>query len=398
MFGYSIVGRRSAAFVLAAAFQAFWGWRALTNGEWLLDDSITYLEIARNLPNEYARFPGVADVQRPPGYPFFLFVLYFLLGTGATGTIIAQKISVFVTALGIYKTATLFSPRNYARKSALLYLFLPYPALFSSLLLTETLFVALLVWAAYGALKSRYVVSGLLLAVGTWVKPLAMVAAAFLFAAAAVQELRRGKFSMNTIFIVFLPAAAVWVWQCRNAVVAQTPSFSTSGNTAKLYGIGAAIDALADKADWSEESLIYYGEKRRGETRFVAGFPAQETAVFHAPFPWGTMFERPEETLKFYALSLWGMARGTGWATAEKISHSRVAAVVVAVWGAIVIFALWMAAFWPQRRFESATMLVVAVGLVLAHASAWADGRYRMPSDVFILIAATPTLWNRKRF
>lgn len=365
-----------------------------------MDDSITYLEIARNLPGEYARFPGVPDVQRPPGYPLFLFLFYFLMGGGPLGTLVVQKILVFLTALGIYKTAALYAPRRHARNSALLYLFLPYPALFSSLFLTETMFVALLVWGAYGAMTGRYFAAGLMLAAGVWVKPLALAAAAVFFVAAAISRLRRGKVPVTALWLAVLPAAAAGVWTFRNAKNAETPTFSTSGNTAKLYGVAAAIDALSEGADWSEASLVYYGEKRRGETRFVGRFPAQETAVFDAPFPWRTMLQNPVATIKFYGLAFWGMAKGTGFATAEKISHSRTTAFAVALWGAFAIFALWAAALWPfaNRRFEVWTLLVAGATLVFAHASAWADGRYRMPADAFILLAATPTLWSRKRF
>jgi hypothetical protein len=330
----------------------------------------------------------------------FLFLFYFLMGGGPLGTLFVQKILVFLTALGIYKTAALFSPRRHARNSALLYLFLPYPALFSSLLLTETLFVALLVWGAYGALSGRYFAAGLMMAAGVWVKPLTLAATAVLFAAAATNRLRRGKIPAAALFLAVLPAAGAGIWTFRNVVAAETPAFSTSGNTAKLYGVAAAIDALSEGADWSEASLVYYGEKRRGETRFVGPYPAQETAVFDAPFPWRTLLQNPVATIKFYGLAFWGMAKGTGFATAEKISHSRTTAFVVALWGAFVIFALWAAALWPfaNRRFEAWTLLVVGSTLVFAHASAWADGRYRMPAAAFILLSATPTLWSRKRF
>ncbi|MCS7084687.1 MAG: glycosyltransferase family 39 protein [Bacteroidia bacterium] len=397
MFGFLIARPLSLwAWLSAAAFQAFWAWRAPERGEHLLDDSITYLEIARHLPLSYSRFDGVADLQRPPAYPALLFVFYFLTGGGAFAVIVVQKLLVFATALGVYRTVSLFCTRRHARRSALLYLFLPYPALFSSLLLTETLFVAAAVWAMNWALRGQCWKTGMALAVCVLLKTLA---AALVFCAAAALagrsfRLRRGP--ADALIAAALPAAAFAAWTTFNHVRAGTAKFSLSSDVAKLYGVAAALDALAEGEKWDDETLVYYGEKRRGETHFVGDYPAQETAVFDAPFPWREMAARPLSAARFYLLALRGMFSGVGFATAEKISGSRLCALTIAVWGGFAIFAIWGAALSACRNpgFERTILAFVALALTLAHACAWADGRYRMPADVFMLMAAGSALWN----
>jgi 4-amino-4-deoxy-L-arabinose transferase-like glycosyltransferase len=365
-----------------------------------MDDSITYLSLAHGLPFEYARFPAIPDVQRPPGYPVFLYLFYFLTGGGAAGVIVAQKMLVFLTAWGLYKICALFSTRADARASALLYLFMPYPALMSCLLLTETAFVAAAVWGTYAVMRGRMWTVGVVFAAGMLTKPWMVVVMGIGVGYLGVRGIRERRFPKKAWALFLIPALGWWGWRERNARVADVPTFSMGGRTANLYGIAAGLDAAAAGHVWNDTVLIFHGEKRRGPTRYVGDFPAQETAVFAAPFPWREMTQRPGATVVFYFRALKAMFTGVGYGTAKFISRSRYVATAIAFWGGIVIFVVWTAGFLPRRHWgwERTALWFIAWTLVCTHATAWSDGRYRMPADVFILAAATPHLWNLKRF
>jgi hypothetical protein len=160
------------------------------------------------------------------------------------------------------------------------------------------------------------------------------------------------------------------------------------------------LDAVAAGHVWNDTVLIFHAEKRRGPTRYVGNFPAQETAVFEAPFPWREMTERPGSTVVFYFRALKGMFTGVGYGTAKFISRSRYVATAIAFWGGIVIFVVWTAGVLPRRHWgwERTALWFIAWTLVCTHATAWSDGRYRMPADAFMLAVAAPYLWNPKRF
>jgi hypothetical protein len=102
----------------------------------------------------------------------------------------------------------------------------------------------------------------------------------------------------------------------------------------------------------------------------------------------------PVQAIQFHMLSLWQMAKGTGYGAARLASGNHKGfAWVLAGLQAIGQCLLWasvlgVAWYWRSVPWVVKGLVAIALLLLLAHAAAWADGRYRLPADALLVVPA----------
>jgi 4-amino-4-deoxy-L-arabinose transferase-like glycosyltransferase len=165
----------SSAFVLRMAVIFFYPFNL-----WI--DYLVYDQLAWDLAQTGCYcIDGIPTAYRPPGYPFFLSVLYSVFGhQPVTGAIANVFIGVVIIIIGYYISARVWSEKV-GRWTAFLFTIFPSQILFVNLLASEPLFTALFLMAILifipknisGDLKWYYLlVGGIILGLATLVRPI----------------------------------------------------------------------------------------------------------------------------------------------------------------------------------------------------------------------------------
>lgn len=139
-----------ALLAIALLLRLGWGWRQSNDPAGLnaLPDQVEYLTLANNLLHERElkfvdpRFDSVVVAYRMPGYPLFLAAC----GASIPVARLAQSLLDTATVLAAYLLARRWLTPRPALLSAALVAFNPFLVYFSALLLSETLYTALLAW------------------------------------------------------------------------------------------------------------------------------------------------------------------------------------------------------------------------------------------------------------
>jgi 4-amino-4-deoxy-L-arabinose transferase-like glycosyltransferase len=390
---------------------------ALYHGAVYQDDSPSYLNLAHNVltHGSYSQFlgrPEIPDLQRTPGYPAFL-----LLFAGNTWLIVlVQHLLVLVNAWIVYLIAKQFAKQQHAELAGVAYLLMPYPALFASLILTETFFITLvllwaLAWFRVGQHSSAYTwwVLGMLAGVaGIYVKAILLPAA--LLAPLVVAGFKRKSYVLAFVSLI-LTVGCLYPWVARNHAITSKYTLSTLGETALVYGRMGGVVALTEGADFSDATLFRLTDsvlaKRLQTTDFKRytspDLHVQETEYFTNEVgreAWVYLAEHPLQALQLQALALWQMLSGVGYRTALFETHSEVLSYTLAAWQFLLnllLYACVLAAIWfGWRKPAMWALLLLTASFLLAHSAAWADGRYRIICDPFwLILGAWAFIWHK---
>lgn len=293
----------------------------------LLPDQRGYLELARNLLDgaglncmDEARFGDqVLYAARTPGYPAFV----ALCGGSVRIVRIAQALLDTSTALAVYLLACRLLLRQPAPLlAATLVAFNPFLVYFSALLLTETLYTAMLAWGMVLLLHRRmWALGAVLLALGILVRPSGLGLPVVLSACAVVAReplrpagsLQRpgtlwSRAALAGIIAAILTIAALFPWAWRNDRVLGRWLWSTSNDGITAYdgfhpGATGASDQsfvahMPEVKNMSElERSDYFAAEAR---RFVRENPAEAARLTlvkvmrtWSPVPLSEEFGRP---------------------------------------------------------------------------------------------------------
>jgi 4-amino-4-deoxy-L-arabinose transferase-like glycosyltransferase len=231
-------------------------------------DSHSYIEAARGLTATGTfSIGGVPEVERTPGYPLLL-LPGVVVGSVDAVTIALQIVLGCLTVYLVYRIALLlFRSERAAVFGALLYALEPLSILYSSKLLTETLFTAvttlflflLLKYLAGGSLL-YLPASGAALAASVYVRPvmyyfpLVMTALLLVWVLVKRRAVWRGLGAVLAFLAVTM--ALVGVWQVRNSLAADYPGFSAIADVNWYFYQGASV--LAE-----EQGLEYTAMQER---------------------------------------------------------------------------------------------------------------------------------------
>ncbi|MDQ7782626.1 MAG: glycosyltransferase family 39 protein [Desulfomonilaceae bacterium] len=205
-------------------------------------DTIDYLNLAQSIltSSTFSNTEGNPEVFRTPGYPALL-GLGLLVGHVEIATVIIQVVLSTLTVLLVFQMAfTVTGCREAALISALLYSFEPLSFTYASLLMSETLFTALMALFMYcflRFLKSRsagdLLFAAVALTASAYVRPIGyfliwiLALGLFIWVTAKVRPALYGLAIIALYLVISMPA--IGAWNLRNYVQTGFGGFSTSG-------------------------------------------------------------------------------------------------------------------------------------------------------------------------
>ncbi len=394
---------------------------AIVHRSYLTDDSIQYLTIAENMADAgvysqgYAA-PLVADHQRTPGYPVFL----YLMGRNQFWILLVQHALVLLSGWLLYRILLLHYGPKWAFYGSMLYLLQPYPAIFASYILSETLFIFLLLgwfyfylrfWRGDGWIALCIAMLSLCLAV--LVRPVAypLLIVACVIALLQAVKLRRQMIPQLAL-IVAVPLLLLGPWLLRNHRDTGQFSMSTMGAMSMLHGRLGGLEASRQGLGTDEQHLYMLGDsiaalevglgnlrtypanKQTHETEQIASGLSKVTLSFFWSHPW--------DAFLFQVRCFLQMFKGVGYGWARDLTHSSVAAFcfaglqlglnILSYLGLVI--AVWRRKQWRiQERLAFWTTCI----LLVVSATAWADGRYRVVVDPMLVLLMVFVVWNYER-
>jgi 4-amino-4-deoxy-L-arabinose transferase-like glycosyltransferase len=242
--------------LLLVAFGLRLGWGISQTGEPdnRLPDQAEYLQLGRNLLGGELkffdeRFGQNVYAYRTPGYPLFIAVC----GGNVRAIRIAQALLDTSTVLAIYLLARRFLQSQASLIAAAIAAVNPFLIYFSALILSETLFTAMLAWGTYLLVRQRPPMAGLLLlALSTLVRPSALGLVPILAIGAAWPRgwlivIRDAIIALVLVFAFLFPWAyrnahhpqlRTWIWTTTNGGITSYDGFNdfaTGGSNQKPF-------------------------------------------------------------------------------------------------------------------------------------------------------------------
>jgi hypothetical protein len=246
--------------LLALALRLGWGLSRPADPAGLaaLPDQMEYLALGRSILDGNGlvmtdpRFQTPVYAFRTPGYPAFVAAC---LGN-VTVVRVAQAIVDTGTVLGVFLITRRLvrgsgvDPPLAPLAAAEFVAVCPWMVYFSGMLLTETLFTAMLVWSVYLLISggtARFLVGTLVLALAVLVRPGAMGLPLLLPGLAAMMGTRLPRTPVM-LSAVLLTGAVLLPWGYRNQVVLNEWVFtSTNGGITAYDGFNPAADGSSDQ-------------------------------------------------------------------------------------------------------------------------------------------------------
>ena len=335
---------RAALLLAALALRLGWAVSRPTDEATLeqLPDQREYLEVARSLLNG----DGLSFVDprfdndrvyayRTPGYPLLLAAT----GANIRAARIAQSFIDTSTVLAAYLLARRWLPPRACLFASLLVAFDPFLVYFSALLLSETLFTALLAWGMVLITSRRtlpWLLGGVLLALSILVRPGAIALPILLGVLAELasrdrEQPRRwplpaGATMVALTIAILLPWAwrnhrvlGQWVWTSTNAGITSYDGFNPDATGASNQSFVAAMPHLRRMSE-TDRSEYFASEAHtfiRQEPAKSMQLAVTKIARTWSPMPLSSEFNRPLYlaisllfTAPFFLLSLLGLFAG----------------------------------------------------------------------------------------
>ena len=244
--------------ILAAILRIGWGFSRPADDAALaaLPDQLEYLKLGRSLlagdglVMTDPRFGTAVYAFRAPGYPAFV----ALFGGNTTFVRLAQALLDTSTVFASFLLARRYVPQ-YAWVAAALTAVCPFLIYFSALILTETLFTALLVWGVVAlttpqaAPKTRYFLLGVVvLCLSVLVRPGALALPVLLAGLAAMTAPRLPKLPVLATALA-VAALTLLPWAYRNHTVLNEWVFTTTNVGITAYdGFNPAADGSSNQS------------------------------------------------------------------------------------------------------------------------------------------------------
>ena len=206
-----------------------------------LPDSFEYLKTSEMLTSKGAfAVPDTSgslryELNRAPGYPFFLAILHGFMGIPLNGIILIQVFLTILAAFITYKTAIRIDPKL-GLLSAGIVLCSLIISIFSLMILTEALFLFLMtlfmfefvLYLKSGRIESL-VMSSLMLVMATYVRPgsyfLGLVMVFFIVYANVPNNIK--KTILHAVVFLVVVYGLLGIWQVRNYMIFGNATFSS---------------------------------------------------------------------------------------------------------------------------------------------------------------------------
>jgi len=295
--------------LLGVALRLGWAARQATDAASLdaLPDQTEYLQIGRNLAAGRGlqftdpRFNQQVWAYRTPGYPVFVAAC----GADITVIRIVQALLDASTAWAIYLVARTWLTPGWSLAAAALCAVDPLLIYFSSLILSETLYIAMLAWGLVLLLRGsgRAVAGAALLALAVLVRPSGMLLPVLLpLAAVPRHRLLMAMAGAGFTVMALLPWAmrnharlGSWIWTSTNAGITRYDGFNpaASGGSDQSF-----VRSMPELAGMGEVERSDYLNRLAGQ--YIQDHPAQVVKLtalkigrMWSPVPLSSQFSRP---------------------------------------------------------------------------------------------------------
>lgn len=243
--------------------------------ELMFPDSGTYLDPAVSL-HESGSFLNkyqTPEITRTPGYPLFLATLMTVFGTELRALLIAQTVIVSLSVVILYGLARHILPPVMAFTGALLAAFSPWGAVRAGFLLTDGVFLLLLVSLfalMYGVIRSARSTVAVILGgslVGLLTSTVVLVRPIFpliLFVAVVLVLFypdRRSRAWLLVAMMVLSALIPLHLWKMRNLQEAQFHGFSDVSGKAAWQWLASSVKAQVPGASGDRWAMLRAAEQ-----------------------------------------------------------------------------------------------------------------------------------------
>ncbi len=240
-----------------------------------LPDQREYLSIAQNLLHDHSlsffdpRFKQTVYAYRLPGYPLFL--------AACDGSIrvarLAQSVIDVSTVLAVFLIARqLCQSVTAGLIAAALMAINPFYVFFAGLILSETLFAALMVWGVWFLVSRRFFLAVLLLAASCYVRPIGLLLVPALAAVSAVNSPRSKPYLLwdacrRAAVATLFTLACLFPWALRNHHLLGSWIWTTTNGGITLYdGFHPGATGNSDQRFITDQpQLLSINEVQRSE-------------------------------------------------------------------------------------------------------------------------------------
>lgn len=359
-----------------------------------LPDQAEYLELGDNLLRQRAlhfydeRFRQDLWAYRTPGYPIFVAAM------GAVVRVVraAQAFVDASTVLAAFLLARRWLRLELAVVAAALVAFNPFLVYFTGLILSETLYTAMLAWGAVLLVyRPGYLWGGIILALSVLVRPAAVGLTIVLGIAAAFAQRVRGDLSPPRWFkppvgtgMLLLTLLALSPWAIRNKVrLGEWVWLTTNGGITRYDGFNPSATGASDQSFLrlaSMQMFVQAGEVERDRAfADFAGDYARET--------W------EKDKARLMKLTLSKIART--WSPVPlSDDFGRPLYRVAAATYAIPLYLLAVVGLFSRAipRSGKAFLLTPAIYFTMVHALTVGSLRYRVPVEPLLAVPAAAGL------
>lgn len=348
-----------------------------------LPDQREYLELGRNLLNGRGlvmrdnRLDVDVYAFRAPGYPMFV----ALCGGNVRAIRIAQALLDTSTVIAVYLLARRFLPSASCVVATCFVAFNPYLIYFSGLILSETLFIALLAWGMYVLTTRTWWIGALILALSVLVRPGAMV----LPIALSMINVSWRQTLIRPVVTGALVVMALFPWAYRNHGVIDRWVWTTTNNGVTMYdGFNPAATGASD------QRFLF------GMTQHLRQIPNEaDRSDYLAAEARRFARDLPEHSAK---LGLKKISRTWSPIPLSAEYGGNVRIVILAAIYTIPLFALTIVGLCRSNLSTPAKvfLLLPAIYFTAIHAMSVGSLRYRLPADVPMAVVAASALVRRR--
>ncbi len=186
-------------------------------------DAIHYNLLARNLLHNiiFSLDGKMINLQRSPGYPFFIFLIYSLFGERILAVQLAQVLIIALVCLLIYKIGCIIFNKNIGIMAALITAVHPVFICQSFPLLSETLMTFLIIVVVYLAIVSiqthkvkYFILLGILLGAAALTRPVVLLLPFFsIFTLLFFYHWRKVLRLALFFLIPFILVVGIWIYR-----------------------------------------------------------------------------------------------------------------------------------------------------------------------------------------
>lgn len=393
--------------LVALAARLVFAWRWPAAPAW---DAVLYERGAQSLARGlgYATFmfvhrssDTVPTAFYPVGYPAFLGTLYGTFGTDVRVMRVAGCIVSALTVALAHRLAVRFAPGWPAHLATLFLALMPGQVIFAQAAMTEPLFGFLLAAAVYafarregGPSWTDAILTGLLLAAGTYVRPQAILLAPVLALSrhGALARGARGRTLRIAALTSLIAVGFVLPWSVRNCIRLDGCAFvSTNGGSNLAIGAVPRANGRYLVLRPSDGCGGVVGEVARDRCwRQVAW-----RSIRAAPWRWLELaFVKLDHTMSYESFPI-GYLRESGAITVDTATEQTLRRAITAPWRVLLaLAALALLPLGARRRLgDSARLsLVAAVSMLATHLLFFGGDRYHLPLVPFIAVLAAGAL------